>query len=93
MKTDENSIDLVPRITSIRYSCSPVRKVPKAGDERFLKGRGVVQIRQQRRVGRGLPGAGAYIVSNGRPVWEWVDKGSDRDRTSEAWVQARRAES
>lgn len=74
------------RITSIRYSCSPARKVPKAGDERFLKGRGVTQIRQQEYSKM----YGAYVVSNGRPVWEWVDKGSDRDRTSEAWLQARR---
>lgn len=83
---------ITPRITSMRFSCAPQRKVPKAGDERFLKGRGVTQIRQQQRVGPGLPGAGAYIVSNGRPVWEWVDKGSDRDRTSEAWRAKRRAE-
>jgi hypothetical protein len=75
------------RITSIRYSCTPVRKVPKAGDERFLKGRGVTQIRQQQYSEMYR----AYVVSNGRPVWEWVDKGSDRDRTSEAWRQARRA--
>lgn len=74
------------RITSIRYSCTPVRKVPKAGDERFLKGRGVTQIRQQQYSEMYR----AYVVSNGRPVWEWVDKGSDRDRTSEAWSQARR---
>jgi hypothetical protein len=34
----------------------------------------------------------AYMVSNGRPVWEWVDKGSEKDRTSEAWLQARKLE-
>lgn len=34
----------------------------------------------------------AYMVCNGRPVWEWVDKGSERDRTSEAWLQARKLE-
>lgn len=77
-------------ITSIRYSYGPERKVPKAGDERFLKGRGVWQIRQQcghwiwRESGRRL----AMVVSGSRPVWEWVDKGSDRDRTSEAWKNA-----
>lgn len=76
------------RITSIRYSSGPVRKVPKAGDERFLKGRGVTQIRQQEYSEMYR----AYVVSNGRPVWEWVDKGSDRDRTSEAWRAKRRAE-
>lgn len=71
-------------ITSIRYSSAPVRKLPKAGDERYLKGRGVTQIRQQEysKMYR------AWIVSNGRPVWEWVDKGSERDRTSEAWKSA-----
>lgn len=71
-------------ITSIRYSCAPARKAPKAGDERYLKGRGVTQIRQQEysKMYR------AWVISNGRPVWEWVDKGSERDRTSEAWRSA-----
>ena len=71
-------------ITIIRYSCGPARKVQKAGDERFLKGRGVTQIRQQ----EWSQIYCAWIVSNGRPVWEWVDKGSERDRTSEAWKAA-----
>lgn len=71
-------------ITSIRYSSTPERKKPKSGDERFLKGRGVWQIRQQQYSKM----YSAWIVSNGRPVWEWVDKGSDRDRTSEAWKAA-----
>lgn len=71
-------------ITSIHYSTSASRNTPKAGDERFLKGRGVTQIRQQQysKMYR------AYVVRNGRPVWEWVDKDSDRDRTSEAWRAA-----
>lgn len=76
-----------PRIDSIRYSYGPApRKKPQAGDERFLKGRGVWQVRQQ--VGHWTWRYGddgpvrrlAMVVSNGRPVWEWVDKGSDRDR-------------
>lgn len=67
---------ITPKITSIRYSTAPVRKVPKAGDMRWLKGKKVWQVRQQEfsQIHR------AYIVSNGRPVWEWVDRGSDRDR-------------
>lgn len=71
-------------ITSITFSSAPIRKVPKAGDERFLKGRGVWQIRQQEysKFYR------AWVVAHGRPVWEWVDKGSERDRTSEAWKSA-----
>lgn len=69
-------------VTKIHISTAPVRKKQKAGDERFLKGRQVWQVRQQKRVGEGLPNAGAYIVSNGRPVWEWVDKGSEKDRES-----------
>lgn len=82
-----------PRIDSISYSfhSGPVRKKPKAGDERYLKGRGVTQIRQQ--VMHTFPGSGgrmAGVVSNGRPVWEWVDKGSERDRTSDAWIEKRR---
>lgn len=79
------------RITHIRLNTSPIRKEPKAGDERYLKGRQVQQIRQQVRYWTG-PHHGAYAVSNGRPVWEWVDKGSERDRTSEAWRAAREAE-
>lgn len=75
-------------ITSIRYSTSQAKPKPQAGDERFLKGRGVTQIRQQQysKMYR------AYMVSNGRPVWEWVDKGSEQDRTSEAWSEARKLE-
>lgn len=75
-------------LTSIRYSTAPTKPKPQAGDERFLKGRGVTQIRQQQysQMYR------AYMVSNGRPVWEWVDKGSERDRTSEAWSEARKSE-
>ena len=75
-------------VTSIRFSTAPTKPKPQAGDERFLKGRGVQQIRQQQysKMYR------AYVVCNGRPVWEWVDKGSERDRTSEAWLQARKAE-
>lgn len=75
-------------VTSIRYSSAQAKPKPQAGDERFLKGRGVHQIRQQQysKMYR------AYMVSNGRPVWEWVDKGGEKDRTSEAWLQARKLE-
>lgn len=75
-------------VTSIRYSSAQTKPKPQAGDERFLKGRGVQQIRQQQysKLYR------AYMVSNGRPVWEWVDKGSEKDRMSEAWLQARKSE-
>lgn len=75
-------------VTSIRYSTAQANAKPQAGDERFLKGRGVQQIRQQQysQMYR------AYMVSNGRPVWEWVDKGSVDDRTSEAWSEARKLE-
>lgn len=75
-------------VTSIRFSTAPTKPKPQAGDERFLKGRGVQQIRQQQysQMYR------AYMVCNGRPVWEWVDKGSEKDRTSEAWLQARKSE-
>lgn len=69
-----------PRITSIRFNTSPIRRQPQAGDMRWLKGRKVWQIRQERKVPAGLPGAGSYVVSNGRQLWEWVDRGSERDR-------------
>lgn len=65
-------------VTSIRISCGPARNKPKAGDEKIV--RGVTMIRQQQRVPVGQPHAGAYLVSNGRPVWEWVEKGGERDR-------------
>lgn len=73
-------------VTSIRYSTAPAKPKPQAGDVRFLKGRGVTQIRQQQYSTMYR----AYMVSNGRPVWGWVDKGSEQDRTSEASSQARR---
>lgn len=75
-------------VTSIRYSTAQAKTKPQAGDERFLKGRGVQQIRQQQysKTYR------AWVVRNGRPVWEWVDKGSEKDRMSVAWLQARKLE-
>ncbi len=68
-----------PRIDSIRFSTASARKKPKAGDEKVV--RGVTMIRQQQRMRLG-PHAGAYLVSNGRPVWEWVVKGGEDDRTA-----------
>jgi hypothetical protein len=50
--------------------------------------RGVEMIRQQERVSVG-PYSGAYVVSHGRPVYEWVVKGGPRDRTAH---QARKGE-
>lgn len=47
---------------------------PKTGDEKIVKG--VTMVRQQvySKLHR------AYVVSNGRPVWEWVVKGGVDDR-------------
>ena len=58
----------------IQITSAPKRKKPQAGDEKVVKG--VTYIRQQE-YSRTY---GAYVVSNGRPVWEWVEKGSERDR-------------
>lgn len=80
-------------VTRITITRTLKRKQPKEGDERFLKGRQVWQIRQQ--VMHTLPGSCgrmARVVSSGRPAWEWVDKGSDRDRKSDAWKAKRAAE-
>jgi len=62
------------KITSIRYSSSTERKKPQAGDRRFLKGRQVWQVREPLRVPEGMPYAGAYIISNGRQLYKWVDE-------------------
>ena len=67
------------RITSIRFNTSPIRKQPKRGDLRYLKGRKVWQIRQERMTDDHFHGR-CYLVSNGRNLWEWVDRASDRDR-------------
>ena len=67
------------RITHIRFNTSPIRKQPKRGDLRWLKGRKVWQIRQERMTNDAFHGR-CYIVSNGRQLWEWVDRGSDCDR-------------
>lgn len=66
-------------VTSIRYSTAPARKKPKAGDERYLKGRGVWQVRQQKIVNDPVYGYCRLVNSHG-PVFEWVDRGSDQDR-------------
>lgn len=65
------------RIDSISYSSAPARKKPQAGDIRIIGG--VEHIRQQRIINDPLHGR-CHLVSNGRPVWEWVVKGGDRDR-------------
>ena len=65
-----------PCITSIHITCGPVRKKPKAGDEKFVKKTGKTMIRQQQ-MSRGM-----MMVSGSRPMWEWVEKGSDRDRSA-----------
>ena len=59
-------------ITVRMYSGPAPKKKPKAGDEKTVKG--VVMIRQQAHTGWG------WRVSNGKPVWEWVVKGSEDDR-------------
>jgi hypothetical protein len=59
---------------TIRITTAPRRKKPKAGDEKVVKG--VTMIRQQQRL------YGMSVVSNGRPVWEWVEKGSERGRSA-----------
>lgn len=70
-----------PRITSIRYSSGPVRKKPQAGDEKVVKG--VTYIRQQ----QFSEMYGAWVVgSRGQPLWEWVVKGSDRDRRARGCI-------
>jgi hypothetical protein len=60
-------------ITVRMYSGTAPKKNPKAGDLKTLKD-GTVMIRQQVHTGWG------WQVSNGRPVWQWVVKGSDDDR-------------
>lgn len=63
-----------PRINSFHYSMrrgSPPRKL-KEGDEKYVKG--VLMVRQQ------MTSFGRMMVSQGRPVWEWVERDSERDR-------------
>ena len=60
-------------ITVRMYSGAALRKKPKAGDEKTLKN-GTVMIRQQLHTGWG------WQVSNGKPVYQWVVKGSEDDR-------------
>lgn len=56
------------------------RAKPRAGDEKIVKG--VVMVRQQQNH------SGRWVVSNGRPVWEWVVKGSAADRRSKKVLPA-----
>lgn len=59
----------------VRYTYGPAKKKPAAGDVKTVKSTGKTMIRQQVKHG------GCYVVSGSRPVWEWVEKGSDRDRS------------
>lgn len=54
---------------------------PQAGDEKTI--RGIVHIRQQvySKLYR------AFVVSNGRPCWEWVVKGGEKDRRAQVLVK------
>lgn len=61
------------RITSMTFSSSVPKRTPKAGDERTTKKHGL-QVRQQ------VQHRGMSVVSNGKPVWEWVEFNGDRDR-------------
>ena len=58
----------------VRYTYGPAKKKPAAGDTKFVKSTGKTMIRQQQ-MSRGM-----MMVSGSRPVWEWVEKGSERDR-------------
>jgi len=62
-------------MTRIHISSGPQRRKPKAGDEKVVKG--LTMIRQQVLI-RGM----GFQVSNGRPVFEWVVKGSADDRSA-----------
>ena len=63
-----------PRVDSITYSFrrGSQPRTLREGDEKHVKG--VLMVRQQQR------SFGYGMVSNGRPVWEWVEWGSERDR-------------
>jgi hypothetical protein len=61
-------------MTRIHITTGPKRRNPKAGDEKVVKG--VTYIRQQVRTSQG------YQVTDHGPVWEWVEKGSERDRAA-----------
>jgi len=61
-----------PKITSIRYYTTKIRKQPKVGDARVTKKHGL-QIRVWARAKCFASGKPiGFLVSNGRPVFEWV---------------------
>lgn len=64
-------------VTSFRYSSVALRRKPREGDEKTLKS-GVVYVRQARRTE--WPHPGTLVGSRGQTLWEWVVKGSGRDR-------------
>lgn len=73
------------QITRIHISSVPVRRKPQAGDTKFVKKTGKTMIRQQQKHGN------AWVVSSGRPVWEWVEKGGPLDRKAQyqKWLEDR----
>ncbi|WP_421196668.1 hypothetical protein [Aeromonas enteropelogenes] len=66
-------------MTRIHITRGPKRRKPKAGDEKVVKG--ITYIRQQVRTSHG------YQVTDHGPVWEWVEKGSDRDRAIRLYMK------
>lgn len=59
---------------------SKQRPKPRAGDEKTLAN-GTVMIRQQVHTEQG------WLVSNGKPVYEWVVKGSEDDRRAQGGIR------
>lgn len=65
----------MPNMIQVHYTYGPAKKKPAAGDVKTVKSTGKTMIRQQQM------SRGRMMVSGSRPVWEWVEKGSDSDRS------------
>lgn len=66
----------------VHYTYGTGKKQPAAGDVKTVKRTGQIMIRQQVRHGS------AWVVSRNRPVWEWVVKGGERDRSAKRMENA-----
>lgn len=61
-----------PKITKITFTTGPIKQKPKAGDTKQIGGN--TYVRQQ------LMSQGCYVISNGRPCFEWVEQHGPHDR-------------
>ena len=72
-----------PKITKMTITTGPIKPKPKEGDIKQMGGK--TYVRQQR------ISQGCYVVSNGRPCFEWVERYGPHHRSYQYQQAKKRA--